>query len=486
MFGGSGPLIYVSADTAPEGGEGALREAVAAADRQPITASAATKVPTWPYTQFGTPGRVVDRKVIADLGITVIRFANGTSLTIKPIPAMKDQVLVNLNFGNGLAGLPGALRRSYWQAVSPTVPFINGGLGQLGITDLATVFASHRVGIGYLVSDDRFMLTGETSVGDLELQLQLMTAFAADPGFRGSAFEKARAVAQTQLGQQDATATLTMQRDLTVMLANGDHRWTPSPTAADLAASKADDLAAILRPALAGPLNFVMVGDIDVARAVALGAATIGALPPRGPRPPRVTQTFPATPAEPIIVPTHGHADDAVAVVAWPTPGFFPSMHDSRALQMLAEVMQSRLQDGLRAKDGLTYSPGVNTAQSTVFDTYGLIAANMELNPEKADVFFSTINAIVADLAANPVTPDELSRARTPMIDDARKRLRITTYWVSELVGADEDPRIFDTIRSRLPDLYAVTPADLQRLARQYLVPVRPYRVVFKATPSRP
>jgi zinc protease len=481
MFAGAGPLIFVSADTAPAGGEEALRAAVAAADRQPITAPAATAALTWPYTAFGPPGRVVDRKVIADLGVTIIRFANGTSLTIKPIPAMKDQILVNLNFGNGLAGLPAGMARSYWQIASPALPFLAGGLGKLSVADVSAVLAGRRVGIGYLISDSRFLLTGETSTADLETQLQLMTAYVADPGFRASAFEKARAVAQTQLGQLDATATATMQRDLTVILTNGDRRWMPMPTAADLAVSRADDLAVMLRPALAGPLNFVMVGDIDVPRAIALGAATIGALPQRGPRPPRVEEVFPAIPADPVIVTDHGHADDAVAVAAWPTPGFFPSTRDSRGLQVLADIMQLRLQDGLRAKDGLTYSPSVYTMQSTVTNSYGLLAANVELNPDKAALFFATIGAIVADLAKNPVTADELTRARVPMIDEAQKRLRITTYWATELVGADEDPRIFDTVRTRLPDLSAVTPADLQRLARTWLADARPYRVIFRA-----
>jgi zinc protease len=483
LFGGSGPLIYVSTDNAPAGGEAALRAAVAAADRQAITAPVAPRLLAWPYTRFGVPGQVVERKAVTDLGITVVRFANGTSLTLKPIPAMRDQILVNLNFGNGLAGLPRGLERSYWQIDNPTLPFVAGGLGKLAIADVANIFTGHRVSIGYMISDNRFMLTGESSIADLENQMQLLTAFAADPGFRGSAFEKARAIAQNQLGQMDSTATVTMQRDLTVLLANGDRRWTPVPTAADLAVSRPDDLAAILRPALAGPLNMVLVGDIDIARAIALGQATIGALPPRGPRLPKVTEVFPAAPDQPVVITDHGHADDAVAVAAWPTPGFFVSTRDSRGLQVLADIMQLRLQDGLRARDGVTYSPSVYTSQSTTFDSYGLLAANVELNPDKALQFFSTITAIVTDLANNPVKFEELNRARTPMIDEAQKRLRITTYWVSELVGADDDPRIFDTIRTRLPDLYAVTAADIQRLARTYLANARPYRVIFRAGP---
>jgi len=481
VFGGAGPLVYLSADSAPAGGEAELHSVLAAANRQVLAAPAANAVPVWPYARFGAPGRVVGRALVADLGVTIVRYANGTSLTIKPIPAMKDQILVNLNFGSGLAGLPRGLERSYWQAISPTLPFIAGGLGKLGLTDVTTVFSGHRVGIGYMVSDDRFMLTGETSIADLDAQMQLMTAYVADPGFRAPAFDKARAIAQTRLGQTDATATAAAQRDLTTLLANGDRRWTPSPTAADLAESRLEDLAALLRPALAGPINFVLVGDIDVARAIALGATTIGALPQRGPRPPKVTEVFPTAPTRPVIVTDHGKADDAVAVAAWPTPGFFANTRDSRSLQVMAEIIRLRLQDGLREKDGITYSPAAFTGQSTVFDSYGLIAASVELNPEKAALFFATMDTIVSDLAASPVKPDELDRARAPMIDEGHRRLRLTTYWVSELVGADDDPRIFDTIRTRLPDLYAVSADDIQRLARAYLAKARPYRVIFRA-----
>ena len=43
--------------------------------------------------------------------VTIVRFANGTSLTIKQAGEPKDQILVNLNFGHGLAGLPQGLEQ---------------------------------------------------------------------------------------------------------------------------------------------------------------------------------------------------------------------------------------------------------------------------------------------------------------------------------------------------------------------------------------
>ena len=483
MFAGSGPLVFVAGDSAPAGGEAALRAAIASAARQPISAPAADTAHVWPYTYFGTPGVVASRQTIADLGVTIVRFANGTSLTFKPAGEPKDQILVGLDFGHGLAGLPRGLERSYWQIGSPVQPFLAGGLGKVPAADLAGLFAGRRIGIGMAVSDSRFQLMGETTNADLDTQLQLMSAYVVDPGFRPSAFAKAHSFAQGQLAQMDGSASLAEQRDLAVLLACGDRRWSGLPSAADLTTSQSEDLPAILRPALTGPLNLVVVGDVDIDRVITAAAATIGALPKRGPRPPAVPEAFPDIPPQPVIVNHHGGADDAVAVAAWPTPGFFPNTADARGRQILAQIIQLRLQDGLREKDGLTYAPSVYTNQSTLFSSYGLIAASVELRPDKTDLFYTRLAAIIGDLARTLVTQDELARARAPMLDEGRKRLHITNYWLSELVDAEEDPRVFQTIRSRVPDLMALSPADIQRLARG-LAGVTPYRVVFEAAPK--
>ena len=480
LFGGSGPLIFVASDTAPAGGEAALRAALAVAMHQPVTAPLAASALEWPYTHFGAAGSVTSRQVIADLGVTIVRFANGTSLTIKQAGEPKDQILVNLNFGHGLAGLPQGLERSYWQIASPVQPFLAGGLGKVSVSDLSGLFAGRRVGVQMALSDSRIQMIGETTNADLDTQLQLMTAYVVDPAFRPSGFAKAKSYAAGQLVQLDGSASLAQQRDLAVLLSGGDRRWSGWPNTADLANAQAEDLAAILRPALAGPLNLVVVGDVDVERVVAAAAATIGALPPRGPRPGAMPQMFPPIPPQPVVITEHGGMDDAVAVAAWPTPGFFPNTADARGLQILAQIIELRLQDGLREKDGLTYAPSVYTNQSTLFSSYGLVAASVELRPEKTDLFYTTIGAIMADLARTPITAEELARARAPMLDEARKRLHITNYWLSELVDAEEDPRVFQTIRTRLPDLLALTPADIQRLARG-LAEMQPYRVIFRA-----
>jgi len=484
IFAGSGPLIFASAPRSADvgaDGEAGLVAAVAAAQAQVVAPPAIAAKIVWPYANFGAPGTITTRKDIPDLGVTIVHFANGTSVTIKSTIQPKDQILVNLNFGQGLAGLPDGLERSFWQVTGGSQTFLAGGLGKVDFADLAEEFPGRRVGLSMGVSESRFVVGGETSNADLDLQLQMLTAYASDPGYRPAAFERARALARTTLSQDHATASLAMEHDLFAMMSNGDKRWSSAATQADLDAAKPDDLAHILGPALAGPLNLVIVGDVPVERAIAAAAATIGALPTRAARVGTHVETFPKAPASPIVVADTGKADDAVAVAAWATPGFFRHTPDSRAAQVLAEVMRGRLTDGLREKVGATYSPSVLVDQSEQSPGYGYIAANVELKPGQSDLFFTQIGAIADDLMKTPISAEELGRAREPLLDASRQKMHVISYWAYGLIGADEDPRLLDVMRTRLSDLAAVKPDDIQRLARAYFTGVTPYRVIFQA-----
>ena len=486
IFAGAGPLAFVSVPAAPAGGEAALAAALDAAAHAPLSPPVAAAAWQWPYTSFGPDGAITSRQFIADLGVTMVRFANGTSLTIKYTPEPKDQILVRLGFGRGLAGVPKGLERSYWQLSSGLQPFLLGGLGKGTVADISSAFAGHRVGTGFGLNEGRFSIGGETDNADLATELQLLTAYVADPAFRPAAFERARSLEQSAVAAADATASAAAARDAGVLLSGGDRRWQQIPGAAELAASQPEDLAAILRPALAGPLNLAIVGDVPTERAITLARATIGALPPRGPALATPPELFPPVPAAPVVVAEHGRADDAMALTAWPVPGFYANMADARAMQVLAALVQDRLQEGLRGKDGATYSPSVNALQSTVFADYGRFEVSVELNPDKVGLFNATLSTIVAEIARNGVTSDEFERARAPLLDEAKKRLRLTEYWLDELVDADVEPDEFETIRSRLPQLAAMTPADMQRLVSKYLAGRRPYRAVFKAAPAIP
>jgi zinc protease len=153
-------------------------------------------------------------------------------------------------------------------------------------------------------------------------------------------------------------------------------------------------------------------------------------------------------------------------------------------------VLQLRLTDTLRLKEGVTYAPNAGAVSSSVFPHYGYIDAEMEAPPPKLDGFFADIADIAADLRAKPVTADELERAKKPAIEALEKATATNEYWLDGLAGAQADPRRLDALRSAEPNLESVSADDVQKAAKTYLrddtawkLEIKPKTAVAAAAP---
>src|SRR5258706_1322829 len=106
LFDGSGPLAFVGSPTPIAGADAELLAALQAAESAPVLVAAASAEQVWPYTSFGATGKVAERKLVADLELTTVRFANGARLNVRPTKYSADQILVNVAIGNGRLDLP--------------------------------------------------------------------------------------------------------------------------------------------------------------------------------------------------------------------------------------------------------------------------------------------------------------------------------------------------------------------------------------------
>jgi zinc protease len=478
-FAGSGPLVFLSSPTPVDGGDQAVLAALATSRETKLAANAAEVQKTWPYESWGATGKVDERTEITDLDTVFVRFENGVRLTIKPTKFTKDQILVSARFGDGRLGLPTDKVSAAWAAPAS---FTEGGLDQLTAEETESILRSKIVSADVGIDDNAFVLSGRTRPDDLDTEMQLIAAEAVHPGWRPQAFERIRSFGSTIHDQQDATPEGVFGRELNKILHSGDARWA-FPTREQIAASKPEDLQTLLKGPLAnGPVEIVIVGDTTVEKAIDAVARTFGALPARpGPgfTPGQATTTrFPAAQATPISLTHKGRADQGVAFMAWPTDDFFADMQKTRAIRVLADVLELRLIDEIREKQGTTYSPNAGSSASSVFKGYGFVSATIEAQPEKLTPFFADVSKIVAELRNTPISQDELDRAKKPALEALEKSKQTNEFWLGQLSGAQGDRRKLDAIRTSASSLQRVTAADVQAMARQYLTDDKAFKVV--------
>jgi len=493
LFAGQGPLVFVSSPTDVAGGVAAGRTAFEAARGQTITAPEAPRQVDWPYTSFGPSGKVAERKEVTDLDTVFVRFENGVRLTVKPTKFRQDQVLVKVRFGQGLRDLPPDRQAITWAGGA----FVEGGLKQISADDTERTLAGVVYGANFAAEADAFALSGVTRPSDLATQLQVLAAYTSEPGWRPEALTRVKTYGMTLADRLEATDSGVLSRDLSGLLHAGDRRWT-FPSRTDISAASPDELKTTIGPALASaPVEVVIVGDTTVEKAIDAVADTFGALPKR-PEPapldlPAHGVSFPAPTAQPIVETHNGRADQGVAYVAWPTDDFFSDPQRARVETILGRVLQLRLIDTLRLKEGVTYSPSAGSVTSEVFPHYGYIDAEMEAPPAKLDGFFADVAQIAADLRTTPVGDDELQRAKKPAIEQLEKAMATNEYWLEGLSGAQADSRILDAMRSAEAQLERVTPADVQKAAQTYLkdatawkLEIKPKTSVAAAAPAPP
>lgn len=467
-FTGGGPLIFVAGEQ-PVAAD-AVRAAFDEAEKADLTAPAAAQaaaVKPWPYTSFGTPGTVVSTRTVDDVGATYVRFANGVRLTVRPTQFRRSEIDVAVKIGDGRLALPRDRVTVAWAAGALT----GGGLKDLTATDLQRSLAGHHYGASFGIGEDGFTLSGGTTPDDLDLQMQVLAAYVTQAAFRPDAFERSRTAYAERLRRAGTDPRAVMQLKLGEVLHDGDKRWA-SASEADIAAARPEDLRALLQPVLEkGPIDIIMVGDTTVEKAVAAVAATFGALPPRNDARPVADAAngtrFPDGGVPPLRLVTADQKGQEIVAVAWPTHGRFPDIRDDVVQSLLADIMSDRLFDRLRGL-GTVYAAQAASSSSKVFD-YGYIQALAQLEPAAAQSFQDALGAIVADLQAGKLSEDELTRARTPALEELRKARESNAYWLTVLDDTDRHPEKLDLARNYEAALKSITLADIQAAAQRYL-----------------
>jgi zinc protease len=439
----------------------------------------------WAYTNFGAPGKVAKRQHIDDLDLELITFENGVRLNLKKTDFEANRIRVSVRVGTGRltepADKPGL-------AFYTSNVYTEGGLGQHSVDDLRRILAGKTVGAGFGAGEEAFVVNGATNREDLLLEMQLVAARITDPGFRPEAARQAAKGIEQMYLSFEHTAGGPFSLEVARLLASGDHRFGLPPKA-EMMKRTLEEAKAWVKPELSrGAMEVALVGDMDIEATIAAVAQTLGALPPRQPKPTlddRRNVKFPAQPfAKDYSIVTE--IPKGEVRVYWPTTDG-REIRRARRLNMLGEVFSDRLRVKVREELGDAYSPGAGSSASDVYPGYGYMQAGVSIDPPRAKQVADIIVEIAAELAAKGVTDEELDRAKKPVLTSLRESARTNQYWIGNVLArAQEKPEVLDWCRSRYADNEGITTAELSQLAKSYLESTRASRVVIVPAAKTP
>ncbi|MDE8653233.1 M16 family metallopeptidase [Novosphingobium album (ex Liu et al. 2023)] len=470
------PLMRLRSRFAPAGGAEAIRAAWREAMKASVSAESSTDLAGFAYTDFGPAGVVVSDRREPRLAIREVRFANGVMLNLKQTALEKDRVHIAVSIDGG-----DMLDTPKNPLATEMMPYLDeGGLGRHSADELQTILAGRKVSASFGTGESSFDASAVTTPRDLEVELQLLAALTTDPGYRREGEIQYRHQMNNYFNRLRATPNSSLRADLGGILSNDDPRFTLQQVDAYRALTFARLRQDVSDRLAHGAIEIGLVGDIAEDQAIALVAATFGALPAREPafrayenQPPRLF-TADRTPR---VLRHAGAKDQALLRLTWPTRDDGDPL-ESLELELLERVVRIELSDTLREALGKAYSPAAASSLSREWKGYGTFGIAASLDVRDVPAARAAILRTVSDLRSAPVTPDILQRARQPMVEGFLNGLKSNEGWLSLVDQAQTEPDRIDRYLTGKDRLLALTAEDVRIMAARYLEPAQVLEVL--------
>ena len=488
LFTGNGTLLTRQGEDTAAFDTTALKAAYETAQADaPGAAQTADAAVAWPYTSFGPTVRPASVEKDEVLNYHHYVFPNGVTANIKSNPLVKNQIIVSVRFAGGYQLFSPSENISMQQVNIYDIH--DGGLGQLSSAQIDRALSAKTVSVNYDLSEGSASLTGYTTRDSYATQMQLLMAYTTDPGFRPESFDQMKASLDYSYQQLRGSPDQTLGYGQTAWLSGQDPRYV-LPTEAAMQSAKLEDIKALYHRTMNNvPVEITVTGDIGEDAALLQIEKTFANLPP-------VPSSYKAAPGAGVVtMPTdrtpqvfyhEGRPDQSISAVIFPATDTLSDVAATRGLMVLSEIFNGRLDTELRTKLSLAYDGQVGLTASETVKGFGYIEAQGTVAPDKDQVFYDAVMKIAGDLSRHAVSKDELDRARNPLVQYMNDVNKNNEDWQDTLAGLYGNDTLWNYRVHQYAGFMAITPDDIQRLAKQYLVPDKALRARAIPKPVQP
>jgi len=147
-------------------------------------------------------------------------------------------------------------------------------------------------------------------------------------------------------------------------------------------------------------------------------------------------------------------------------------VHLERRLSLLAGFMEERLRLKVREQLGATYAPAASLVVHEGFPTFSYLVAYVEVPIPDVKKVAKVIDREAKELCRHPLGVEEFQRVHQPMVRAREDDRRTNGYWCNSVLhDAQQRPDRIDAARDRSADFAAITPGEMQALAKRYFDP---------------
>jgi zinc protease len=475
---GDGQVVLVTApqkEGVPVPAEADMKAALAAAAKVAVTPWVDTTSTRALMEKLPAPAAIESRRELTDLGITIVKFANGVEAWLKPTDFKNDQVLFTM-YGPGGASMFGP--EGYLQARFATEYVELSGVGGFKAQDLEKMLAGRRASASPFATMSTHGISGSAAPSDLETALQLLYQSFTAPGDDPEAFALMKQQIETAVANRGRSPNQAFSEKVT-QVTTSNHYTSRPLTAADVASLDRGRMLEAYRSWFRNAADFTvfMVGAFQVDSAVPLLARYVGSLPSAGAPSSQYKDAGVRFPAgiERARVEKGREPRSQTMIGFFADPPFDP-MEQERVIAATS-VLETVLRDSLREDLGQTYNVSVDLAQSPPERGDGYISVRFGAAPENIEAMTTRVLEVVKRLQSEGPTAELVASAKEAARREYETALRQNGYWIRRLQTIHLIKGQPSDILTRNDRIDAVTPGAVQEVLQKYL-PLDRYAVV--------
>ncbi len=422
-----------------------------------------------------TPGRVVARRQVDDLGVTVLTLSNGMEVWLKPTDFKNDEVLLSAYAFGGTSLAPPS---DYYDASLASSLVSASGVGGFTPVDLGKLLAGTIAGASPGISLSTATVSGGAAPRDLETALQLLYLDFTAPNDSPDGMALLTRRLDAMLANQARSPGSVFAEKVREVNMSG-HYSSRAIKPADVAKLRRDVMLRYYRDRFANAADFTafIVGSIDMRTAVPLVEQYLGALPSTGKRTALVRQLDIAFPAGIQRVEVDkGQEPKSQTIVT-----FFADTkndeYEGHRARGAAAILEVRLRDLLREELGQTYGVGVDTGNLQPQRGYGTISVSFGSAPENQEKLTAAVLETVKTFREQGPTPEEVRKQQEQERRALQTAARENAYWLQSMQTVHIlgwDPR---SVAHRLERTDTLTAENIHAAAQKYL-PLDRYTVL--------
>lgn len=421
------------------------------------------KAKPFAYDNIGTPGQIIQKEQLDDIGVTTLTLSNGIKVNLKPLEFKKGGLTVMAAIDGGALQLP----KKPGLAMAASSVMSLSGLEAHDIDELKRIMLGHNVDLNFGMGDTRFTISGGTTQEDLELECKLIIAGIMHPGYKQDALLRLHRNLPATYRKMATTPQGAYAMQSARALYGNDVRFT-IPTQEEVEQVTLEDVRNAIDPHLQkGAIEVTLVGDFDLEKTLPIIEKTFGAMPPRNkeftPIAPEQRQVNIQPWGQKRFFRYPTQLDKTIVTQVRPA-GDGMDKHRNRRLQVLASIVREKLFDGIRAAMGESYSPTVRLELNPEFENAASIAtasAGVKGNRQKVNAAMETI---LNGIGQGQISQEDFECAIRPIIASTEKDLRTGSFWCSNLIDLQSSPDRLTLLRDLKEDLQSITYEEIKAL----------------------